>query len=196
MSGYRWYSPTQGTCPLTRCQALYPESSGMAGETWLGPARAILQRQALKSLYDIIYVRKERISLCPSHVQNAKSFFRLGLISLSSIRSTMLPSWGQTALTAPEMAGGSIKGGGSASCILCSVGGSTVCSLGLLGRREHSRMAYLGATVIASPSGEHNRDFHGGKQCGTVDAAAARRPGGLAPRFTNPLLTRWHREVF
>lgn len=168
----------------------------MVGETWKGLARAILHRQALKSLYDIIYVRRERISRCPSNVQNAKSFFRLGLIPLPSLRATMLPSWGQTALTAPEMAGGSIKGGGSASCILRSVGGSTVCSLGLLGGGEHSRMAYLGATVIVSPNGEHNQDFRGGKQCGTVDAAAARRPGGLAPRLTNPLLTRWRRDVF
>ena len=112
MEGHTWHHKAQGTCPLPAMAGF--ESLEVTGETWLGAARAILYRRAPKSLYHVIYIRREPISLCLFNVQNVKAFFRLGLISLSSIRATVLPSWEQIALPAAET-GSSVKGTGDAS---------------------------------------------------------------------------------
>jgi hypothetical protein len=80
---------------------MFSENSEMTGKTWLGTA--ILHRGAPNSLYHIIYIKREPISLCLSNVQNAKSFFRLGLLSPSSIRATLLPACEQIASPAAEI---------------------------------------------------------------------------------------------
>lgn len=93
---------------------VFPESSEMTGETCVDAVGAILYRHALKSLHHVIYRESEPISLCLSNVQNAKSFFRLGSISLPSMRATVLPNWGPIVLLAAET-GSCIKGDGNAS---------------------------------------------------------------------------------
>lgn len=110
MEGHTWHHKAQGTCPLPAMSGFeLPESLEVTGETWLGAARAILNRRVPKSLYHVIYIRRKPISLCLFNVQNDKLFFRLGLISLSSIRATILPSWEQIALPAAEI-GSFVKG--------------------------------------------------------------------------------------
>lgn len=130
----------------------------MTGETWRGPARAILHRRVPKSLYHVIYIRRKPINLCLLNVQNAKSFFRLGLISLSSIRATILPSPEQIALPAAEI-GSSVKGKGGASTLLCSGFHTTALRsfqrlLAMGGGQGHSCMACPSATIMPPATGE------------------------------------------
>lgn len=161
--------------PLRRCQA----SCFWRARRWQGG-------RARKSLCHIIYIRREPISPHPSIVQNTRSFFRRGLVSPSSIRATVLPSWEQTTVPAAEMGssitverrGGShpVPGGGFPTFALrgCQ-------RLSSLGDQGHRAMAYSHATVT-----RHNRDFCCWKQCGRVDTGADRSPAGLAP--DTPLL--------
>lgn len=78
------------------------------------------------------------------------------MISLSSIRATILPGWEQITLAAVEI-GGRLKGEGKASLMLSGFQTSALRGyqrFSSSGGRGRDKIAYLSATGMKSPTGE------------------------------------------